>query len=131
MNSPSHNPHWLLLAFAGIAALFLAGCVSVPSEMASGQHSVSGIIASIDWTNRQITLKSVRNAPGLVLVWNDHTRFTKAVGCGAGSLKDVGCFSCGLAVGRRMNLYYRHEFGQNVLNEVRAPSAVLCIKRQS
>lgn len=72
------------------------------------QHAVSGVIESVDWTSRRISLKSAVDTSSLVLAWTDRTRFTK----------DSGCAKCTLTVGRAVSIYYRQEVGQNVLREV-------------
>ena len=77
------------------------------------QHSVNGTIESVDWTSRQITLKSTDGTSALVLAWNDRTRFTKS----------ADCAKCSLAVGRAVSTYYRREAGQNVLREVSSKDA--------
>ncbi len=97
------------ITLAAAAGLLLATTVS-GWAFPPRQHSVSGVIASVDWTNRQISLKSADGNSGLGLAWNDRTRFTK----------DAGCAKCSLAVGRAVSIYYRQEVGQNVLREVKA-----------
>jgi hypothetical protein len=74
------------------------------------QHSVSGVIDSVDWTSRRISLTSANGTRRLVLAWTDRTRFTKS----------AGCEQCSLAVGRAVSIYYRQELGRNVLREVSA-----------
>jgi len=89
---------------AGLCLAFTSSSWALPPR----QHSVSGVIAKLDWSRREITLKSAGDAPGMLLAWNDRTRFTKP----------AGCVQCSLAVGRQVGIYYRRELGQNMLREV-------------
>lgn len=100
---------------AGLLLLATASSWALPPR----QHAVSGVIETLDWNSRRLTIKSADNAPGLVFVWNDRTRFTK----------HGGCLECSLAVGRTVSLYYRREAGQNVLRELGAQGAA-CQERQ-
>lgn len=96
-----------LLPSAVVAGLLFITTVS-GWALPPRQHSVSGVIQSVDWASRRISLKSADGTPALVLAWNDRTRFTR----------DSGCAQCSLAVGRTVSIYYRQEVGQNVLREV-------------
>lgn len=98
-----------LLPSAVFAGLLFATTVS-GWALPPRQHSVSGVIESVDWPSRRISLKSAVGAPALVLAWTDRTLFTKS----------AGCAQCSLAVGRAVSIYYRQEVGQNVLREVSA-----------
>lgn len=98
-----------LLSSALVACLLFATTVS-GWALPPRQHSASGVIESVDWTSRQISLKPAVGTSSLVLAWTDRTRFTK----------DAGCAKCSLAVGRAVSIYYRQEVGQNVLREVSA-----------
>jgi hypothetical protein len=96
-----------LLPSAAVAGLLFALAVSgwaVPPR----QHRVRGVIESVDWAGRQITLKPAGDAPALVLAWTDRTRFTR----------DAGCAKCSLDVGRTISAYYRQEVGRKALREV-------------
>lgn len=98
-----------LLPSAVVAGLLLVTAVS-GWALPPRQHSVTGVIESVDWTSRQISLTSADGTRRLVLAWTDRTRFTK----------DAGCAQCSLAVSRAVSIYYRQEVGQNVLREVKA-----------
>ncbi len=101
-----------LLPSAVVAGLLFITTVS-GWALPPRQHSVNGVIESVDWTSRQISLKSADGNSALVLAWNDRTRFTKS----------AGCAQCSLAVGRVVSIYYRREVGQNVLREVSSKDA--------
>ena len=98
-----------LLSSTVVAGLFFSATVS-GWALPPRQHSITGVIESVDWTSRRISLKPAAATPALVLVWTDRTRFTK----------DAGCAKCNLAVGQAVSIYYRREVGQNVLREVSA-----------
>lgn len=98
-----------LLPSAVFAGLLFATTVS-GWALPPRQHSVSGVIESVDWPSRRILLTSADGTRRVVLAWNDRTRFTKS----------AGCAQCSLAVGRAVSIYYRQEVGQNVLREVSA-----------
>ena len=98
-----------LLSSAVVAGLLFGTAVS-GWALPPRQHSVTGVIESVDWTSRRISLKPAAGTPALVLAWTDRTRFTK----------DAGCANCSLVVGRAVSIYYRQEVGQSVLREVSA-----------
>jgi hypothetical protein len=72
------------------------------------QHSVNGVIETIECASRTITLKSKDGAAPLTFVWNDTTRFSR---------KD-GCAKCSFDSGQTVHVWYRREIGQTVLREV-------------
>lgn len=85
------------------------------------QHSVSGVIKSVDCASRTITLKSESGAAPLTFVWNDTTRFSRK----------GGCARCGLDSGQAVCGWYRREVGQNVIREVGTnPSSSKCVARR-
>lgn len=107
-----------LLPSAVMAGLLFSMAVS-GWALPPRQHRVRGVVESVDWAGRQMTLKPAGGAPALVLAWNDRTRFSQA----------SGCANCSLGVGRTISIYYRQEVGQKVLREVGSGSGA-CIQGQ-
>lgn len=91
-----------------VAAGLLLAATNRGWAMPPRQHSVSGVIETIDCTSRTIKLKSKEGAAPLTFVWNDRTRFSHK----------GGCAKCSLDSGRTVRVSYRREVGQNVLREV-------------
>lgn len=102
--------HSLLITVA--AGLLLAATPSLLA-MPPRQHSVNGVIESIDRASRTITLKSKDGAAPLIFVWNDSTRFSRK----------SGCAKCSFDSGQTVHGWYRREVGQNVLREVSTKGA--------
>jgi hypothetical protein len=105
-----------LLLFGG--ALLL---MSMNESMAlpPRQHSVSGVIASIDYHAHTVTLTPEREGEPLVFVWKEHTRFSQGW--------SRRCLSA-LEPGQAVKVSYRRETGQLVPREVslRKESATRC-----
>ena len=99
------------------AGLLLAATPDVQA-LPPRQHSVNGVIETIDCASRTITLNSKGGAAPLTFVWNDSTRFTKK---GA-------CAKCRLDSGQTVHVWYRREVGQNVLREVSTKGAAAAVE---
>ena len=69
-----------LISIAIAAGTVLAAIPDVQA-MPPRQHSVNGVIETIDCASRTITLKSTDGAARLTFVWNDSTRFSRKGGC--------------------------------------------------
>lgn len=95
-----------------VASLLLAATLNLQA-LPPRQHSVSGMIDSIDCASRTITLKSESRAAPLTFVWNDSTRFSRK----------GGCATCSLDSGQAVRVSYRREIGQNVLRELSTKGA--------
>jgi hypothetical protein len=103
----------LYLLAVTAAALSLSATTPDAQAMPPRQHSVSGVIETIDCASRTVTLKSKDGAAPLIFVWNDSTRFAKKGGCAKSNLDS----------GQTVRGWYRREVGQNVLREVRTKGA--------
>jgi hypothetical protein len=101
-----------LISMAIAAGTVLAATSGVQA-MPPRQHSVNGVIESIDCASRTITLKPKDGAAPLTFVWNDRTRFSR----------NGGCAKCSFDSGQTVHGWYRREVGQNVLREVSTKSA--------
>ena len=99
------KPHFLLLTVA--VALLFAPTPDVQA-LPPRQHSVNGVIETIDCASRTLTLKTKDGAAPLTFVWNDSTRFSRR----------GGCAKCSFDSGQTMHGWYRREVGRNVLREV-------------
>ena len=73
------------------------------------QHSVSGVIESIDQSTHTLTVTPTKGGKPLVFAWKDSTRFRQGWGrlC-SGALQE----------GAPVKIYYRREIGQLVPREV-------------
>jgi len=94
--------------------LLLGGALLLASTSDSGalpprQHRVSGVITTINYETRTITLAPGKGNEPLVFVWKDYTRFSQGWNriC-------VGA----LQSGHPITVHYRHEVGQLVPREV-------------
>ena len=93
------------------------------------QHSVSGVIASIDYNARTITLTPSKGDKPLVFVWKNSTRFSQGW-----SRICLGA----LEAGQNVKVHYRREVGQLVPREVslrketsaRCTTGECCAKRR-
>ena len=87
--------------------------VSAPESRALSprQHSVSGVIASIDYGGHTITLRREKGGKPFVFVfvWKDHTRFSQG--------GDRICLGA-LEPGQPVRISYRREPGQLVTRRV-------------
>ena len=99
------KPRFILLTVA--VALLIA---TPPDVLAlpPRQHSVNGVIETIDCASRTITLKPKDGAAPLTFMWNETTRFTSK----------GGCAKCSLNSGQTVHGWYRREVGQNVMREL-------------
>lgn len=112
-------------SLAGGALLFAS---ATEAALPPRQHSVSGIIANIDYDAQTITLKPEKADRSLVFVWKDHTRFAQEW-----SRICLGA----LEPGQPVIVHYRREVGQLVAREVnlrketitRCTSGSCCAKR--
>ena len=92
------------------------------------QRSVSGVISSIDYQARTLTLAPSTQAKPVVLAWKDSTRFVQ------GSSRIC---SGSLAAGQPVRVSYRREVGQLVPRQVslrrdvpnRCDTRECCVKR--
>lgn len=101
-----------LISIAIAAGTVLAAIPDVQA-MPPRQHSVNGVIETIDCASRTLTLKSKDGAAPLTFVWNDSTRFSRK----------GGCAKCSFDSGQTVQGWYRREVGQNALREVSTKSA--------
>lgn len=101
-----------LISIAIAAGTVLAAIPGVQA-MPPRQHSVNGVIETIDCASRTITLKSKGGAAPLTFAWNDSTRFPRK----------GGCAKCSFDSGQTVHGWYRREVGQNVLREVSTKGA--------
>jgi len=76
-------------------------------------HLETGVVTAIDCVNRSIAIQPKPGAAAKSFVWNDGTRFSHRGGCAQG----------GIEQGQTVRVYYRREYGQNVLREVNAKGA--------
>jgi hypothetical protein len=95
----------------GFALLFTT--VSSSWAMPPRQHSLRGIVESIDQSTHTMTVAPMKGGQPLVFVWKDSTRFRQ-------------CWSrlCSGALqnGSPVKIYYRREIGQFVPREVNLQS---------
>ncbi|SRR6266508_4850146 len=89
-------------------ALLLASATEIRA-LPPRQHSVSGIIASIDYDAHTISLTPEKGDKPLVFVWKDRTRFSQGW-----SRICLGA----LEPGQPVKVHYRREVGQLVPYEV-------------
>ena len=75
-------------------------------------HLETGVVTAIDCASRTISIQPKPGAEAKTFVWNDSTRFSHRGGCAQG----------GIEQGQSVRVYYRREYGQNVLREVTAKS---------
>jgi len=101
-----------LISIAVAAGMVLAAAANLWA-LPPPQHSVNGVIETIDCGNRTITLKAKDGAAPLIFVWNVSKRFSR---------KD-GCAKCSFDSGQTVHVGYRREVGQNVLREVSTKGA--------
>lgn len=73
------------------------------------QHSVSGVIKSIDHDAHTITVTPDKGDKPLVFVWKNHTRFSQG--------RSRICLGA-LESGHTVRIFYRREMGQLVPREV-------------
>ncbi len=95
-----------LLALGG--ALLLASATE-SRALPPRQHTISGVITSMDHGAQTLTLLVAKNGGTMVFVWKDSTRFSqgwKRICTGA------------LEAGQAVKIYYRREIGQLVPREV-------------
>jgi hypothetical protein len=104
------KPHFISIT---VAAGLLLAATSTGWALPPRQHSISGVVESIDCPSHTITLKSKDGSAPLTLVWNESTRFAHKGGCARG----------GLEHGATVRVSYRREVGQNVLHEMSAKGA--------
>ncbi len=99
-------------------ALLLASATEIRA-LPPRQHSVSGIIASIDYDAHTITLTPEKGDKPLVFAWKDHTRFSQGW-----SRICLGA----LEPGQPVKVHYRREIGELVSREVnlRKETATRC-----
>src|SRR5438105_4024305 len=84
------------------------------------QHSPSGEIESIDFTNRTVILKMEKGQPSRLFVWNNSTRFIA---------KGAAFDAEPLQPGRIVRVSYCREIGRLVLREVaiKSQSSACCL----
>jgi len=104
------KPHFISIT---VAAGLLLAATSTGWALPPRQHSISGVVESIDCPSRTITLKSKDGAAPLTFVWNASTSFTRK----------GGCAKCSFDSGQTVRVSYRREIGQNVLREVSTKGA--------
>ncbi len=109
------------LGLIALAAGALLAATPEAGAFPPRQHSASGVVEAINWTNRTIILKTKAAAVPLILFWNESTRF-KQTG---------GCARQGFEAGQTVRGWYRREAGRNVLREVstKADAADCCATR--
>ena len=95
---------WIAVATSGLLVATL-NTWSFPPV----QHSATGVIASIDFAARTLTLASPQDAKPQVFIWNKGTRFTQR-----GSTICSGA----LVSGHPIKVSYRREVGEFVLRTV-------------
>ncbi|MBX3732872.1 MAG: hypothetical protein KF791_09785 [Verrucomicrobiae bacterium] len=76
-------------------------------------HLEIGVVTGINCATRSISIQPKPGAAAKSFIWNDSTRFSHRGGCAHG----------GIEQGQTVRVYYRREYGQNVLREVSAKSA--------
>ena len=91
-----------------VAAGWLLAATSDLWALPPRQHSVHGVIATIECARRTLTLQAKDGAAPQTFLWNDSTRFSH----------HGGCARCGLNSGQTVRGWYRREVGQNVLREI-------------
>lgn len=96
------------LALTALVAGVLLAATPEAAALPPRQHSASGIVDSINCTNRTIILKSKDTAAPLILFWRESTSF-KQTG---------GCARQGFVGGQAVRGRYRREAGRNVLREI-------------
>jgi hypothetical protein len=97
------------LALIAFAAGALLAATPKAGALPPLQHSVSGVITSIDYDAHTITLTPSKGDKPLVFVWKDHTRFAQGW-----SRICLGA----LEPAQSVRISYRREIGQLVPREV-------------
>ena len=92
-----------------IGGVLLLASATESRALPPRQHSVSGIIAGIDYEAHTITLAPSKGDKPLVFVWKNHTRFSQ----GWSRI----CLSA-LEPGQNVKIHYRREVDQLVPREV-------------
>jgi hypothetical protein len=96
----------ILGAGAWLAAIPEAGALPPAA------HPETGVVTAIDYASRSISIRTKSGAGPKLFVWNDRTRFSHG-GC---------CVQSRIEQGQSVRVYYRREYGRNVLREVTARS---------
>ena len=101
------------LALIAIAAGALLAATQEASALPPTARSETGVVTIIDCASHSISIQPKPGAAAKSFVWNDSTRFSHRGGCVQG----------GIEQGQTVRVYYRREYGQNVLRQVTAKSA--------
>jgi hypothetical protein len=96
------------LALIALAAGTLLAASPEACALPPTAHRETGVVTAIDCVNRSIAIQPKPGAEVKTFVWNDSTRFSHRGGCAQG----------GIDQGQSVRVYYRREYGQNVLREV-------------
>ena len=101
------------LGLIGLAAGALLAATPEAGALPPTAHLETGVVTVIDCVNRSISIQPKPGAAAKSFVWNDGTRFSHR----------GGCAQSGIEQGQTVRVYYRREYGQNVLREVNAKGA--------
>lgn len=101
------------LGLIALAAGALLAATPEASAFPPTAHLETGVVTAIDCVSRSIAIQPKPGASAKNFVWNDGTRFSHRGGCAQG----------GIEQGQTVRVYYRREYGQNVLREVSAKGA--------
>jgi hypothetical protein len=101
------------LALIAIVAGALLAATPKAGALPPTAHLETGVVTAIDCATHSISIQPKPGAEAKTFVWNDSTRFSHRGGCAQG----------GIEQGQSVRVYFRREYGQNVLREVSAKSA--------
>ena len=96
-----------LALIAVVAGALLAATPEV-GALPPTAHLETGVVTTIDCASRSISIQPKPGAEVKTFVWNDSTRFSHR----------GGCAQAGIEQGQSVRVYYRREYGRNVLREV-------------
>ncbi len=100
------------LGLIGLAAGALLAATPEARAFPPTAHLETGVVTVIDCVNRSISIQPKPGAGAKTFIWNDSTRFSHR----------GGCAQAGIEQGQSVRVYYRREYGRNVLREVTAKS---------
>ena len=98
------------LALIALAAGALLAATQESGALPPTAHLETGVVTTIDCASRSISIQPRPRAGAKTFVWNDSTQFSHR----------GGCAQTGIEQGQSVRVYYRREYGKNVLREVTA-----------
>ena len=100
------------LALIAVVAGALLAATPEAGALPPTAHLETGVVTTIDCASRSISIQPKPGAGAKTFVWNDSTRFSHRGGCAQARIQQ----------GQSVRVYYRREYGGNVLREVSAKS---------